>query len=462
MKKTLGKIFECILVTVLFGGIAFGMNFYMTHRESDAKARQSTEEDLAEEYLIHALEEESYSPAESEVVIHTETENETADAEHEETSKETSGETHSEETPVLPYDPFDYTDDVYHVRDGQLFTPDYAAGTLAAVLEIPCIELRRGVYTGTYEQIMHDLDVWMTVTSRPDYVLGETQYTIYGHNYPVENLSFNRLKDVKPGDYFLLTNDKGVWFYEVIDFFADWRESVTRNIVDNFDLPKENCYILSCGRDEYRYKDIVVTGTLKGRYSLKEWKAREAEILSEYEPELKKVYEDWLKKQENEKKKEKFSFLMNTLDPEDIVIHVDAPESLKGRLSLALFDADGIVVTDERGEEYLYVWNGDDIHVRGIPDGEYVFGVVEIDEEGEAYRIPEDQVLVKSEQTLKQKPVSEIRPLEYVTDEMPIQYWKVLFFGLAVFGWFICLLLILLPKKKKNVQRQLRYHTKEM
>ena len=155
-----------------------------------------------------------------------------------------------------------WEDNVWYEKDGITYTPDYAKGVIDCVLEIETIKLRRGVYIGTWEEIYHNLDMWMVTSARPDYVLGETHYAIYGHNHPVQNLSFNRLKDLAIGDTFKLISEKGIYIYEVTNVFSDWRENVTRKVVDNMELPETDCYIITCGRNEHRYKDLVVKGVL--------------------------------------------------------------------------------------------------------------------------------------------------------------------------------------------------------
>ena len=159
----------------------------------------------------------------------------------------------------------EWEDNVWYVRDGIHYTPDYAKGFLECVLEIPSVKIRRGVYSGTWEEIQHNLDIWMVTAARPDYELGKTHYCIYGHNHTVQNLSFNRLKDVKKGELFKLTCEKGIFTYKVSEIFALWREVVTEKLVDNFNLSANECYIITCGRGENRYKDLVVKGILQSK-----------------------------------------------------------------------------------------------------------------------------------------------------------------------------------------------------
>ena len=156
----------------------------------------------------------------------------------------------------------EWEDNVWYVRDGIHYTPDYAKGFLECVLEIPSVKIRRGVYSGTWEEIQHNLDIWMVTAARPDYELGKTHYCIYGHNHTVQNLSFNRLKAVKKGELFKLTWEKGIFTYKVSEIFALWREEVTEKLVDNFNLSANECYIITCGRGENQYKNLVGKGIL--------------------------------------------------------------------------------------------------------------------------------------------------------------------------------------------------------
>ena len=161
------------------------------------------------------------------------------------------------------------TDDAYFERGGVVYTPEYAVGRIDCVLEIPCISLRRCVYTGTDEEIMADLDMWFTVSASGALVPGETHYAIFGHNHTVQNLSFNRLAEVSVGDYFTLTRDSEVYIYLVTDMFAAERGAGRAAYAYNDALDPSLCYIFTCGRDymllngvSTRYKDLIVEGTL--------------------------------------------------------------------------------------------------------------------------------------------------------------------------------------------------------
>ena len=256
-----------VLLAVLIAVFVFCGIHFLRSEEVRGYIRQSREEKLADAFLeeVRMREPEGESAApdeESDVAVQTQTE---------------AGEAETASGDIAPADrvDLDYTDDNYEVIDGVRYTPEYAAGKLDCVLEIPKIKMRRGVYTGTPAEIQHDLNIWMTTTAHAGYELGTTHYCIYGHNSPTQSLSFNDLKTVEPGDSFLLTTADAVYYYDVTDFFAQWRELVKSDITDNFDISADKCYIITCGRDEYRYKDIVVEGTLRKKYSIDEWYGRE-------------------------------------------------------------------------------------------------------------------------------------------------------------------------------------------
>ena len=281
MRKFL--IFLLLLISVVCIGVSV---FFLINPEPEGQRRQAIEESIAVEYLAHlelknteqgpssqvmtaapetTTEKETEKPTEKQTEAESGSEEETVPESASASDEAMTEESSEEETETESEAPTSiaYNDVNYYTRDGVTYTPDYARGKIIGVLEVPTAKIRRGIYGGTREDIAHDLDIWMVTEAHPDYVLGDTHFCIYGHNHTVQDLSFNNLKNVKPGDTFTITNEDGVWVYDVTDFFAEWREIVTTDYVDNFSLPKDKCYIITCGRDEYRYKDIVVVGTLR-------------------------------------------------------------------------------------------------------------------------------------------------------------------------------------------------------
>lgn len=453
-KSTAYLIIGCVIATALYLGMVYGILVYAQNNESEAKQRQATEEALADVFVGQIS-----SP--SELSASVSGAGSTGAYDQEDTPEAGA----AEDTDIIEAgsetkaDPYAYSDTVYHTRGGVTFTPDYAMGSIDCVLEIPSINLRRGVYTGTQEEINHDLDIWMAVTARADYELGKTHYVIYGHNYPVEELSFNRLTEVRPPDYFTLSANEGVYFYEVTEFFADWRENVTANIVDNFSLPKDSCYILSCGRNEYRYKDVVVVGRLLEIYDTVYWAEHKSEIISEFKNDG--AYIEALEKAEALKKgtaeqdvKEKLLLVTNTLDPKDITVSVLYPNSgddgFAEGVTIGVFDQDGFIVLDENEEQLLWEQKSEIHHIRHLPPGEYVIGIYKMDEENEVFfDIPEDLVLTISETAVRSDPVSKIKVIDYISEDMPIRYWTYILIGLATLIW-IALLAVVLSKPKKH------------
>lgn len=217
--------------------------------------RQNEEKDIAVEYLQDLQELQSNPGTELNQI-------ETEDGSAESTSMDQVIE--SESTVAEKW-----SDDTYYERDGVTYTPEYAAGVIDCVLIIPEIQMCRGVYTGTWSDIVHNLDVWMATTARPDYVLGETHYCIYGHNTPRLNLSFNRLQSLSEGSVFYLINSDGAYQYQVTAIFGVSRSNSTK-YTDDFSIGNDKSYLITCGRDEYRYLDLIVEGTLETYISINE------------------------------------------------------------------------------------------------------------------------------------------------------------------------------------------------
>jgi LPXTG-site transpeptidase (sortase) family protein len=177
-----------------------------------------------------------------------------------------------------------FADDTYYERNGVTFTPDYAVGYLFCVLEYPNVGIRRGVYSGTWDDIYDDLGLWMVTMARPDMELGRTHLAIYGHNHTSQNLSFNNLKNAAIGDSFYLYAESGIYTYEVADIFSDWRTDTTKKYVDDFSIGSDICYIITCGRDNFliggqstRYQDFIVEGHLTSKQLLSEYAQEQLE-----------------------------------------------------------------------------------------------------------------------------------------------------------------------------------------
>ena len=274
-KKIIAFLIFFVSILCIGGGIYYIRFSDEAVQTREAYERQEEEFDLADQYVDFLLKQ---------------AEQETAKA-PEQGGKKQSGssdkdispeDTETEEAPTIDLSSLVQGDTVYYTgADGTTYTPEYAKGYLAYVLSIPSAKIMRGVYTGTWDDIYYDLDIWMVTQARPDYELGKTHMTIYGHNHTSQNLSFNNLKDVSVGDEFYIYAESGYYVYTVTDIFAEWRQTATEKYVDDFTIDKDKCYILTCGRDWWtingmstRYKDYIVEGTLKEHLTLREYADR--------------------------------------------------------------------------------------------------------------------------------------------------------------------------------------------
>ncbi len=278
------KFLFCLLLLAAIGLIGSGV-YLMFFKNRDAYERQNEERDLADTYIDDLIlkltdpeayekkvQEEAQQKAERMARLR---QKEKGSNGAEDESESGDGESEDASSPTYDFSDLDYEDPNYYMRDGIVYTPDYAKGTIQCVLEVPTAGIRRGVYTGTWDEINYDLDIWMVTAARPDYTLGETHFCIYGHNHTAQDLSFNRLKDVEVGDAFYLTAESGRYTYRVTNVFAVSREEATSNYVDNFTIGSDKCYIITCGRDDgvknYRYLDLIVEGTLEEQMPLLEY-----------------------------------------------------------------------------------------------------------------------------------------------------------------------------------------------
>lgn len=244
---------------------------------ADAYLRQSIEESLADDFIQSLIERAKQPKIQGMEEAQTSVQ---ACPVNENGAEQAAAASETENTAVIGEDGvirMGFEDNSYYERDGISYTPDYAVGDLICVLEYPRVGIRRGVYTGTWDEIYADLDMWMVTLAHPEMAPGQTHLAIYGHNHTAQNLSFNRLNQAAVGDQFYLYADSGVYTYEVVDIFADWRTDTTKKYVDDFTIGSEICYIITCGRDHFlvdgestRYKDFIVEGHLIAYRSLTE------------------------------------------------------------------------------------------------------------------------------------------------------------------------------------------------
>ena len=279
------KLLLVILMVLGIGGIAGGAYLVLNYNKDidEGYEHLAEEEALADDYIAMLMQRKAAQqaqasteaqPASTAAVVEQQTPAATAeaptsgDASVEASASPVETQAPAQEVPTAAPEPAqpaqpaqptatvdtNYEDNLYR------FSPEYAEGVIECVLEVPVAKIRRGVYTGAIE---HDLDLWMVVAARDEYVLGQTHYCIYGHNSTKQDLSFNNLQpNCKLGDTFTLTNEDGVYEYTITNLFSENRTRVTKNYVDNFNIDKNLCYIITCGRNEHRYRDFVVEGTL--------------------------------------------------------------------------------------------------------------------------------------------------------------------------------------------------------
>lgn len=425
------SLFRKIMISllVLAALVLVSVSVYMVyHPESDAVKRQNTEESLADAYLESVYRETSASGEGTEETNSEETFGENG----------ISGDAEASGEVELPSATAAFTDENYYSRDGKTYTPDYAQGIMLGVLEIEPCKIRRGVYSGTWEDIQHDLDIWMVTAARPDYVLGETHMAIYGHNHPTQDLSFNRLKELQVGDVFTFTVNNLVYVYDVAEFIADWRDIVTRDIVDNFELPATDLYVITCGRGEYACKDIVYRGRLRGKVNIRAYAENpdhykyDADAFDmEDEAEIEDPDEgnaDITRKTET-----KLSVMLN--DHKEIVLSCMDANDTPVTCEIGIYDMDGLPVCKVQ-------YPDNEIAEMDLEDGvTYIAGIVELDTE--VYERPADVVFKYRRGEIRE---SEIIEEDTDADGLPV-YVKPLIFGLAAVI-LILVILILMPQRK--------------
>ena len=288
-KKSSPMTIILMIILLLLAAAMIGTGVYLIFfKNQDAFERQDVEQELANQFVEDLILMEEDPSAYQELLEEREKEerrNRKDDETEEENERNWSKEYQEEDETAeeeetgednsysRPYETI--VDENYYTRDGVTYTPDHAKGYLDCRLEVPSAGIDRGVYGGTWEEINYNLDIWMITAARPDYVLGETHYCIYGHNHTVQDLSFNNLQKVQEDEYFYLTAKSGRYTYEITKVFAVTRGSATTDYVDNMSIGSDKCYIITCGRNDgvrnYRYLDLIVEGTLVEHLTIKEY-----------------------------------------------------------------------------------------------------------------------------------------------------------------------------------------------
>ena len=243
-----------------------------------------------------------------------------------------------------------------------------AWGYVDAVLEIPAIELRQTVFSGTPTQIEHDLSYWLTVTGRSDYILGATHYCIYAHNPTNKTVRISYAQsDLKVDDYILLTSKGNVYFYSVSGLFPEWREQCTEKYVNNMTLDNKLLYIFTCGRDEWQNKNVVIEGYLVDQYSIADWNANKDDYIQKYKNSLSPIVEE-AKPQEPmimdlTTKNDKLNVSLKTSNYQTIT-----------DCTIGIFNMEGYLI-DIAGNPFVY--DGGVLELPKLDKGNYYIGVYE-------------------------------------------------------------------------------------
>ena len=275
------------------------------------------------------------------------------------------------------------------------FDESYAWGNIDCVLEIPAIDLRQSIFTGTVEQIEHDLGRWLSVTARADYVLGDTHYCIYMHNPKNKSIRISYAQyDLHEKDYMIVTQGQVVYLYEVTGVFPEWRNKCSDNYVNNMATPRDKLYIFTCGRDDWQGRNVVVEGTVHAIYQLSDWMENMDKHIENYKKAVGTI------QQENV---EAISSLHMSVEAQDasLLITLTGPNytSIKN-CSIGVCNADGYLIDgDNRVTEY----NGSPITMSGLTEGEYYIGVYENETE---YGDPMPVKVIVDKQTYTKKIVA--------------------------------------------------------
>lgn len=396
--------------------------------------RQKQEEAVAEEYLkLFSVDAKEYGPkgTEESLISQKETKESLRTENFEASETEAQQSTAAEETSepstaeAMTGPAFrEIVDDRYYERGGIVYTPDYAQGELDCVLEIPCISLKRGVYKGNAAQIDHDLGIWLTTAAKEDMELGKTNYAIYGHNHTVQDLSFNRLKDVSVGDVFTLTKEGRAYVYRVSRIFAEWRSVGRKRYAMTTSLDPSLCYIFTCGRDYWplngvstRYKDYIVEGTLEGIGDRETLKNREIGPLNAIDEDPVPEAEATVADTKPEETKIADLEEMKTAEPEStreteplirpVLSVTEAPGSSGGaEVRVQLSTPDGkplsgstLALLNDEGNEILTWVQEEDAKKLTLSEGTYVIAVTDLNRE--LYEEPAGKELIVTAQTLR-------------------------------------------------------------
>ena len=344
MKKRLLIIF----IIICFLGIGC-LLWYQSIETRDIEKQEVISQQIAEEYLIAVNEKK-----------------ETIDSSEEQTAD------------------FDYIDNKIYGK----YKESNARGSVDCILEIPSIDLRQSVFTGTPKQIEHDLRNWLMVTGRADYKLGETHYCIYSHNPTNKSIKISKAQDnIKSGDYMVVIKNDTVYFYGITRMFAEWREKCTEQFVDNMAIDKNMLYVFTCGRGEWQYRNVLIEGKLYETYNFNDWNENKDEYVKKYkknmnDSDIKKKPMDMLCEIENDQLK--------------ITLITDDNKNIEN-CSIGVFNKDGYLIeTISNPIDY----KGESILLPKLNSGTYCVGIYENNTE---YDNPNEYEIIIDSKKIVQK-----------------------------------------------------------
>lgn len=159
----------------------------------------------------------------------------------------------------------------------------WAHGKIDCIIEIPEIQFRQCVFTGTQQQITHDLGIWLAVTAQSGYKLGETRYCIYMHNPTNQSIQISKAQNgLKKNDYMVVTKGTDVYLYRIVGLTGENRFEAAKKYVENENIGSEKLYLFTCARDQWQGKSLMIDATLYQKFHISNWQENKAKILKEY------------------------------------------------------------------------------------------------------------------------------------------------------------------------------------
>jgi hypothetical protein len=176
--------------------------------------------------------------------------------------------------------------DKLNYEDNKLYgkmKESWAHGKIDCIIEIPEIQFRQCVFTGTQKQIEHDLGIWLAVTAQAGYKLGETRYCIYMHNPSNQSIQISKAQNnLKQNDYIVITKGTDIYLYRIESLTGENRFEAAKKYVENEKIGPEKLYLFTCARDQWQGKSLMINATLYQKFHISNWQENKAKILKEY------------------------------------------------------------------------------------------------------------------------------------------------------------------------------------